>query len=163
VPRRRSAGLVLYRDRGDRLSVLLVHPGGPYWGKKDVGAWSIPKGEYPEGDHPGEAALREFEEELGSRPAGTPVPLGELVQKGGKHVTAFALEGDLDPATVVSNSFDMEWPPGSGRRQSFPEIDRAEWFQLDEARRKILPSQLPFLDRLADLIGAEPAGGRRKT
>ena len=95
-------------------------------------------------------------------PAGTPVPLGELVQKGGKHVTAFAVEGDLDPATIVSNSFEMEWPPRSGRRQSFPEVDRADWFALDEASRRILASQLPFLDRLAALIRAEPAGGRRE-
>ena len=162
MAQRRSAGLVLYRNRADGISVLLVHPGGPYWAKRDFGAWSIPKGEYPDGGDPREAALREFEEELGSRPAGTPVPLGEHVQKGGKHVTAFAAEGDLDPATIVSNSFEMEWPPRSGRRQSFPEVDRADWFPLDEARRKILASQVLFLDRLAALIRREPAGGRQE-
>ena len=153
----------MFRKAESGVFVLLVHPGGPYWARKDLGAWSIPKGEYSEGDDPQAAALREFEEELGSRPAGSLVPLGTLLQKGGKHVAAFAVEGELDPAAIVSNSFEMEWPPRSGRRQRFPEVDRAEWFGLQEARKRILQSQRPFLDRLAELIGAEPAAGHPGT
>ena len=160
---RRSAGILLYRNHGDGVSVLLVHPGGPYWARKDLGAWSIPKGEYVDGDDPQAAALREFEEELGSRPAGTLVALGELIQKGGKHVTAFAVEGNLDPAEIVSNTFELEWPPRSGRRQLFPEVDRAEWFSLDDARQRILASQRPFLDRLAAFIAAEAGDGHPVT
>ena len=151
----RSAGIVLYRRDAHEIVVLLVHPGGPFWAGKDLGAWSIPKGEYAPGDDPHEAALREFEEELGVRPAGEPELLGELVQRGGKHVVAFALQGYLDVASVRSNMFELEWPPRSGRLQSFPEIDRAGWFSLEEARAKLLPSQLPFLDRLAQLISAQ--------
>jgi predicted NUDIX family NTP pyrophosphohydrolase len=147
----------------ERVSVLLVHPGGPFWARKDFGAWSIPKGEFFEGDDPQAAALREFEEELGARPAGALTPLGDLVQKGGKHVTGFAVEGDLDVAGIASNIFEMEWPPRSGRRATFPEVDRAEWFSLDAAREKILESQRPFLERLAALIGERPAAGRRET
>jgi predicted NUDIX family NTP pyrophosphohydrolase len=116
-----------------------------------------------EGDDPQAAARREFEEELGSRPVGSLIPLGTLVQKGGKHVAAFAVEGDLDPVAFVSNTFELEWPPRSGRRQTFPEVDRAEWFALEEARQKILESQRPFLDRLAELIGTEPVAGRPET
>ena len=148
---KRSAGVLMYR-RKPALELLLVHPGGPFWAKKDLGAWSIPKGEYATGDDPQEAAMREFEEELGARPAGEPELLGELVQRGGKHVVAFALQGDLDIASVRSNMFEVEWPPRSGRMQSFPEIDRAGWFPLEEARAKLLPSQLPFLDQLAELV-----------
>ncbi len=160
---RRSAGILLYQMREARLFVLLVHPGGPFWARKDSGAWSIPKGEFLEGDDPRAAALREFEEELGTRPAGALTPLGEVVQKGGKRVTGFAVEGDLDVAAIVSNTFEIEWPPRSGRRAAFPEVDRAEWFTLEAAREKILEGQRPFLDRLATLIGDRPAAGRRET
>ena len=147
---KRSAGLVLFRQReGDEIEVLLVHPGGPFWAKKDLGAWSIPKGEHADDEDPLAAARREFAEELGQAPPdGEPVPLGEVRQKGGKRVVAWALEGDLDPATVASNTFEIEWPPRSGRLQEFPEVDRAEWFSLEEARRRILEGQIPLLEVL---------------
>ena len=147
---KRSAGLVLFRQReGDEIEVLLVHPGGPFWAKKDLGAWSIPKGEHADDEDPLAAARREFAEELGQAPPdGEPVPLGEVRQKGGKRVVAWALEGDLDPATVASNAFEIEWPPRSGRLQEFPEVDRAEWFSLEEARRRILQGQIPLLEVL---------------
>ena len=147
---KRSAGLVLFRQReGDEIEVLLVHPGGPFWAKKDLGAWSIPKGEHADDEDPLAAARREFAEELGQAPPdGEPVPLGEVRQKGGKRVVAWALEGDLDPATVASNAFEIEWPPRSGRLQEFPEVDRAEWFSLEEARRRILEGQIPLLEAL---------------
>ncbi|WFU11459.1 NUDIX domain-containing protein (plasmid) [Rhizobium sp. CB3090] len=148
---KKSAGILIYRRTQSGMLVLLVHPGGPFWRKRDEGAWSIPKGEYPE-DEPAEtAARREFAEEMGHLPEGRLQPLGELRQKGGKHVTAFALEGEFDVAALRSNLFEIEWPPGSGRLQSFPEVDRAEWFTLTDARRKILGSQLPFLERLEAL------------
>jgi predicted NUDIX family NTP pyrophosphohydrolase len=153
VAKRRSAGIVLHRvaDRGPE--VLLVHPGGPFWAKKDLGAWSIPKGEYEPDEDPSAAALREFEEETGTRlPAGGLVELGTVVQKGGKEVTAWAAPGDLDAGAVRSNSFEMEWPPRSGRRQEFPEIDRAEWFTLDEARDKLVGAQVELLDRLVERV-----------
>jgi predicted NUDIX family NTP pyrophosphohydrolase len=135
--------------------VLLAHPGGPFWRHKDDGAWMIPKGGVEEGEEPLACALREFEEELGTRPAGEPRPLCRIRQKGGKWVEAFALEGDLDAAAIVSNAFSMEYPPKSGEMRSFPEIDAAAWFGMDEARRKILPSQRPILDALeADLSRA---------
>jgi predicted NUDIX family NTP pyrophosphohydrolase len=151
VPRR-SAGILLHR-RGDAgLEVLLVHPGGPFWAKKDAGAWSIPKGEHDDGEDAQACALREFAEETGSAPSpGELTDLGEVRQKSGKVVRAWALAGDLDPAAVRSNSFEMEWPPRSGRRQAFPEVDRAGWFGLDEAREKINPAQAAFLDRLREL------------
>jgi predicted NUDIX family NTP pyrophosphohydrolase len=149
---KRSAGLVLYRRASDGLEVLLVHPGGPFWTNKDAGAWSIPKGEYEPDDDPLAAARREFEEELGSAPPdGATVELGEVRQKSGKLVCAWALEGDLDATAAHSNTFTVEWPPRSGRMQDFPEVDRAEWFALDAAREKINPAQGPFLDRLADI------------
>jgi predicted NUDIX family NTP pyrophosphohydrolase len=149
VPRR-SAGILLYRRRGDGVEVLLVHPGGPLWARRDDGAWSIPKGEHEPSDDPRACALREFGEELGAPPpAGELVELGTVRQRGGKLVTAWALEGDLDAAAAVSNSFTMEWPPRSGVRREFPEVDRAEWFALDAARAKILPAQAELLDRLA--------------
>jgi predicted NUDIX family NTP pyrophosphohydrolase len=151
VPKQ-SAGLVLYRIRSGELQVLLVHPGGPYFAKKDAGAWSIPKGEYGDGEDPQAAALREFEEETGVRPSGSAVFIGEIRQSGGKRVTAFAVKGDLDPAIIRSNQFEMEWPPRSGRRQSFPEIDEARWFSLEEARIKILAGQAPLLDRLRETV-----------
>jgi predicted NUDIX family NTP pyrophosphohydrolase len=151
---KRSAGLVLYRRRAGGLEVLLVHPGGPFWTKKSGGVWSIPKGEYEPGDDPLEAARREFEEELGSAPPdGATVELGEVRQKSGKLVCAWALEGDLDATAAYSNTFTMEWPPRSGRMQQFPEVDRAEWFGLDAARERINPAQAAFLDRLA---GTDP-------
>jgi predicted NUDIX family NTP pyrophosphohydrolase len=146
-----SAGLLLYRiTASGTFEVLLAHPGGPFWSGKDDGAWSVPKGEYQEGDDPLAAAYREFEEELGvAPPPGVPRALGDVRQAGGKRVTAWALEGDLDPARAVSNSFEMEWPRGSGRVQSFPEVDRVAWFRPHEAGVKLLRGQLPFLDRLA--------------
>jgi predicted NUDIX family NTP pyrophosphohydrolase len=145
-----SAGLLLYRRREGRLEVLLVHPGGPFWAKRDLGAWSIPKGEYEEGEDPEAAARREFEEELGIGGPTPPFrPLGEIVQAGGKRVVAFAAEGDLDTSAIRSNEFELEWPPKSGTSQRFPEVDRAEWFRLAEAREKIIPGQIPLLDRLA--------------
>jgi predicted NUDIX family NTP pyrophosphohydrolase len=151
-----SGGILLFRRSGDGLEVLLAHPGGPFWRRKDQGAWSIPKGEYGPEEDPLAAAIREFAEETGACLAGEFLPLGTVRQAGGKQVTAWALEGELDPGAIRSNSFEMEWPPRSGRRESFPEIDRAGWFALDEAKSKILKSQAPFLDRLAALMG--PAG-----
>jgi predicted NUDIX family NTP pyrophosphohydrolase len=153
VPKR-SAGILLYRRSESGLEVLLVHPGGPFWSRRDAGAWSIPKGEIDEGEDPLACALREFEEELGSPlVTDSPVALGEVRQKGGKVVAAWAVEGDLDAAGFRSNTFEMEWPPRSGRTQEFPEIDRAEWFALDRAREKILPAQAELLERL-DALGA---------
>jgi len=152
-----SAGLLVYR-RGDHgLEVLLVHPGGPYWAKKDDGAWSIPKGEYEPHEDPLEVALREFEEEIGKTPpdAAGAVSLGELRQPSGKIVGAWAVEGDVDVSDVLSNTFEMEWPPRSGRTGEFPEVDRAGWFRLAEARRKLLRGQLGFIDRLSELLGGD--------
>jgi len=138
----------MYR-RGERgLEVLLVHPGGPFWAKKDLGAWSIPKGEYSETEEAFAVAVREFEEETGLRPQGDFQPLGELVQPGRKIVMVWAVEGDFDLATLKSNVFELEWPPKSGRKASFPEVDRAEWFSLDEAEKRILPGQREFLARV---------------
>jgi predicted NUDIX family NTP pyrophosphohydrolase len=148
-----SAGILLYRRSARGIEVLLVHPGGPFWARRDMGAWSIPKGEFGADEEPAVAARREFAEELGVELAGELQPLGEIKQKAGKRVVGFAVEGDVDPSTVRSNSFEMEWPPRSGRMQSFPEIDRAEWFDLDTARQKIIPGQAAFLDRLASFIG----------
>ena len=147
---KRSAGILLYRDR----EVLLVHPGGPFWARKDAGAWSIPRGEYEDGDDPRSAALREFEEELGSPlPAGTElVDLGTVKQKSGKVITAYAAAGDLDPDAIRSNTFTTEWPPRSGRMQEFPEVDRAGWFSLDEAAEKLNPAQAELLVRLSPLL-----------
>lgn len=152
---RRSAGILLHRRRGDQLEVLLVHPGGPLWARRDEGAWSLPKGECGEEEEPLAAALREFEEELGSSPpSGDPVELGEVRQKSGKLVRAWALAGDLDADTVVSNTFQMEWPPRSGRKIEVPEVDRAQWFGLDAARLRINPAQVALLDRLVELVGS---------
>jgi predicted NUDIX family NTP pyrophosphohydrolase len=150
---KRSAGILMYR-RGDAdIELLLVHPGGPFWAKKDLGAWSIPKGEYAEGEDALAVAQREFEEETGARPHGDFLPLGEVVQPGRKIVTAWAIEGDFDPATLRSNRFELEWPPRSGRKVSFPEVDRAEWFSFAEARQKILSGQREFIARLTKAIG----------
>jgi predicted NUDIX family NTP pyrophosphohydrolase len=148
VPRR-SAGILLYRQSGDALEVLLVHHGGPLWARRDTGAWSIPKGEYGDEEDPRACALREFEEETGTAlPPGDLIGLGEVKQKGGKVVTAWAAEGDIDADAVESNTFTMEWPPRSGRQQEFPEIDRSAWFPVDLAREKLVKGQVPFLDRL---------------
>jgi predicted NUDIX family NTP pyrophosphohydrolase len=152
---RRSAGILLHRRRGEELEVLLVHPGGPLWARRDEGAWSIPKGEYADVEDPLAGARREFEEELGSSPPpGDVVELGEVRQKSGKLVRAWALPGDLDTRTVTSNTFEMEWPRRSGRKIEVPEVDRAEWFGLDAARSKINPAQVALLDRLVQLVGS---------
>ncbi|MDQ6730195.1 MAG: NUDIX domain-containing protein [Actinomycetota bacterium] len=149
-----SAGLLLHRRTPDGLEVLLVHPGGPFWARRDAGAWSIPKGETDPGEDPLAAARREFTEELGSAPpGGDAIALGEVCQKSGKRVTAWALAGDLDPATIAGNTFSIEWPPRSGRTQEFPEVDRAQWFGLDAAREKLIGAQAAFLDRLRAALG----------
>jgi predicted NUDIX family NTP pyrophosphohydrolase len=146
---RTSAGLLLFRRAGEDLEVLLVHPGGPFWVKRDAGAWSIPKGECEDGEDPRTAAWREFGEELGTPvPDGEVLKLGEVRQKAGKIVLAWAVAGDLDPDQISSNTFEMEWPPRSGRMQSFPEVDRAGWFGLAEARERINPAQVELLERL---------------
>ena len=151
---RRSAGLLLYRHRPDGgIEVLLAHPGGPVWAKRDEGAWTVPKGEFHEGEQAWDVARREFEEETGNPPPdGDPLALGEIRQKGGKFVEAWALEGDLDPATAHSNTFPFQWPPRSGRWITIPEIDRVEWFAPDEARRRIKDTQVPFIDRLIEVL-----------
>ena len=146
---RQSAGIVLYRFAGEEPQVLLVHPGGPFWRNRDAGAWSIPKGEYAADEDPLAVAKREFEEELGMpAPSGEYVRLGEVRQRGGKTVTAFAIQGDFDPQQLESNRFEIEWPPKSGRRALFPEVDKAEWFTVAEARTKIIGGQLPLIDSL---------------
>jgi predicted NUDIX family NTP pyrophosphohydrolase len=149
---RTSAGVLLYRRTADGVEVLIGHMGGPFWAKKDAGGWSVPKGEYGDGEEAFAVALREFEEEIGSPcPATEFRPLGE-VRAGGKVLTLWAGEGDLDAAACVSNTFELEWPPRSGRIQEFPEIDRAAWVGLDVAREKLVKGQLPFLDRLAAVV-----------
>jgi len=150
---KKSAGLLMYRRNasGD-IEVLLAHPGGPFWKNKDAGAWSIPKGEYETPEEPLAAALREWAEETGFAAPPPYLPLGEIRQKNGKHVIAWAFEGDCDPARLVSNTFEIEWPPKSGRMQSFSEIDRVQWFGLDEARAKINAAQAAFVDKLAKLL-----------
>ena len=148
----RSAGILLYRRDPDGLRLLLIHPGGPFWRGKDEGAWMIPKGVVEPGEDPLAAALREYEEELGSKPEGEPRPLCEVRQAGGKWVEAFALEGDFDPAQLRSNEFTIEYPPKSGSFRAFPEVDEARWFSLEEARRKILKSQAPIIDALEGLV-----------
>ncbi len=150
---KRSAGLLMHRLREGAIEVLLVHPGGPFWAKKDLGAWSIPKGEYLEDEEPIEGAKREFQEETGFAIAGALVALGSVKQAGGKIVTAWTLEGDCDPAKLhCSTSCTIEWPPSSGRSLEFPEIDRCAWFSIGEARERILKSQEPFLGRLVEAI-----------
>ncbi len=146
---KRSAGLLMYRRSRGTLEVLLVHPGGPFWKKKDVGSWSIPKGEYEAGEEPLAAATREFQEETGLVAEGPYTPLTPIRQQGGKLVQAWAFEGDCDAESLKSTTFSLEWPPGSGRHREFPEVDRAGWFSLGEARRKILPAQADLLDELA--------------
>jgi predicted NUDIX family NTP pyrophosphohydrolase len=149
---KRSAGVLLFRRVGGQTEVLLAHPGGPFWKNKDDGAWSIPKGEYADDEDPLAAAKREFAEETGLTPSGDFVPLGEVRQPGGKVVSAWAVEGDFDTKLLRSNTFSMPWPPGSGKLQEFPEIDRAGWFALEIARRKILKGQAEVLDRLAQYL-----------
>jgi predicted NUDIX family NTP pyrophosphohydrolase len=150
---KRSAGVLLYRRTGAELEVLLVHPGGPFWARKDEGAWSIPKGEYLDGEEALAAAKREFWEETGTAIDGEFVPLGEVRQAGGKRVTAWAVEGDLDEGAVRSNMFEMEYPPRSGKMREFPEVDRAGWFRIAEARVKILGGQVGLLERLVERVG----------
>jgi predicted NUDIX family NTP pyrophosphohydrolase len=154
---KQSAGLLLFRRRAGALEVLLVHPGGPFWAKRDLGAWSIPKGELDAGEDPLAAARRELEEETGLRAAGPFFALGAVRQRGGKQVSAWAAPGEFDPAALRSVEFEIEGPPRSGKRRRFPEVDRAAWFGLDEARRRILPAQAPLLDRLAVLVQSDGA------
>jgi predicted NUDIX family NTP pyrophosphohydrolase len=152
-----SAGLVVYRERVGVLEVLLAHMGGPYWARKDAGAWTIPKGELEDGEEPLAGARREFAEELGHAPPDGPVvALGEVRQRGGKRVVAFAVEGDFDPARLRPGMVELEWPPRSGRRQAFPEIDRVAWFDLRTAGGKLVAGQVALLDRLAD--ARDPSG-----
>ena len=148
MPPPRSAGILLFRQRDGGPEVLLIKPGGPFWRNKDVGAWMIPKGMVERGEAPAEAALREFEEETGTRLSAVPFPLASVRQAGGKIVEAFAVEGDLDPTAIQSIDFEIEWPPKSGRRERFPEAAEARWMGLAEARQLMLPSQLPLLDAL---------------
>ncbi|MEV5608943.1 NUDIX domain-containing protein [Streptomyces sp. NPDC052225] len=151
--RKQSAGLLLFRRTPAGVEVLLGHMGGPFWARKDAGAWSVPKGEYGDDETPWDAARREFREELGlPAPDGTPLPLGDTVQSGGKHVTVWAVEADLDPADVVPGTFTMEWPRGSGKEAEFPELDRVSWFGLDAARAAVVKAQTVFLDRLAEQV-----------
>jgi len=161
---KRSAGILLFRRDGGETQFLLVHPGGPFWARKDAGAWSIPKGQIEAGEEPQACAIRELEEELGPAPAlhpGQLIELGSIRQRAAKMVEAWAAEADFDPARLASNTFTMEWPPRSGSQQEFPEVDRAEWFDLETAREKILPAQAEFLDRLLDrLDGGAGAVGK---
>ena len=149
---KKSAGLLMYRGDAGGLEVLLAHPGGPFWAKKDEGVWSIPKGEFSDNEDPLAAAGREFEEETGMAPRGDFIPLTPLRQQSGKVVFAWAVQGDFNPASLTSNVFSLEWPPGSGRMREFPEVDRAEWLTLEAAMRKILPGQAPFLRELAEKL-----------
>jgi len=151
--KKRSAGILMYKRSGQELLLLLVHPGGPLWARKDLGAWSIPKGEYENDEEPLTAAKREFREELGVEPSGEFCELGVLVQPSKKEITAWAVEGDFPVADLKSNTFELEWPPKSGRRRQFPEVDRAEWFIPADARMRILPGQVEFIDRLLARIG----------
>ncbi len=149
---KRSAGLLMYRRRNSDLQVFVIHPGGQFWSNKDLGAWSIPKGEYVNDEEPLEVARREFEEETGFSSKGNFIGLGDLKPPGGKIVTAWAFEGDYDPEKLKSNTFMMEWPPRSGRQIEVPEVDRACWYSIEDARRRLLPGQQAFLDRLLETI-----------
>lgn len=150
-----SAGVLLFRRRDSETEVLLIKPGGPFWRGKDAGAWMIPKGAVEQGETPAEAALREFEEETGTRLTSVPFALARIRQSGGKWVEAFALEGDLDPEATTSDEFEMEWPLRSGRLERFPEVEQARWMSLGEARTMMLPSQLPLLDALEEKLRPE--------
>jgi predicted NUDIX family NTP pyrophosphohydrolase len=157
---KRSAGLLMYRLREGHLEIFLVHPGGPFWAKKDLGAWSISKGEYVEGELPLEAARREFQEETGFAAEGDFLELGAVQQAGGKVVMAWAFEGDCDPSKLVSNLCEIEWPPRSGRKIEIPEVDRGSWFSIADARERILKGQAPFLDRLQQNLTGQNLIGR---
>jgi predicted NUDIX family NTP pyrophosphohydrolase len=157
---KRSAGLLMYRRHNRELEVFLVHPGGPFWAKKDLGAWSISKGEYVEGELPLQAARREFEEETGFAAEGDFLELGAVQQAGGKVVTAWAFEGDCDPGKLISNRCEIEWPPRSGRKIEIPEVDRGSWFSIADARERILKGQAPFLDRLQQNLTGQNLIGR---
>jgi predicted NUDIX family NTP pyrophosphohydrolase len=161
MSKKASAGLLLYRRRGD-LEVFLVHPGGPFWAKKDAGAWSLPKGEFAEGEDPLQAAKREFTEETGFTIDGEFLPLEPLKQRGGKTVHAWAIEADCDASEIRSNLFSLEWPLKSGRMQQFPEVDRAQWFNIPEARKRILASQVGFIDQLMALLSRHEVAQRDK-
>jgi predicted NUDIX family NTP pyrophosphohydrolase len=149
-----SAGILLYKFKNKQLQVLLVHPGGPFWQKKDLGAWSIPKGEFSDGEDPLEAARREFEEETGVKISGNFIELSPIKQKSGKTVFAWAVEGDMDGSSIKSNFFIMEWPPKSGRAQQFPEVDKGEWFDVDQAKKKINPAQIVLIDQLVNTVNS---------
>ena len=149
---KKSAGLLMFRRRQGSVEVFLVHPGGPFWARKDEGAWSIPKGEYDPGEDPLEAAKREFQEETGFPSAGEYLPLTPRKQPSGKIISAWAVEGDCDPSAVKSNNFSMEWPPRSGKQHEFPEVDRAGWFSIPAAKEKIVKGQMPFLDELNEIL-----------
>lgn len=149
---KKSAGLLLFRRTSGSLEVLLVHPGGPFWARRDLGAWTIPKGEHPETEEPLAAARREFQEETGQEASGEFLPLGSIRQKSGKHVTAWALERDFDPESLCSNTVFVEWPPRSGRKLEVPEVDRAQWFSPEEAYERILEAQRPLLDALQKIL-----------
>ena len=149
---KKSAGLLMFRRASGGVEVFLVHPGGPFWARKDEGAWSIPKGEYAPGEDPLETAKREFQEETGFQASGDFIPLTSLKQPSGKVISAWALEGDCDAASIRSNTFSMEWPPRSGKQQEFPEVDRAGWFTIPAAKEKVLRGQVPFLDELKEIL-----------
>ena len=151
---RYSSGILAYRRGRSGIELFLVHPGGPYWAKKDDAAWSIPKGLFDESEDPLAAAKREFNEETGSQIHGAFIPLGQFRQPGGKVVTAFAVEADVDETSITSNQFEMEWPPGSGKRRGYPEVDRAAWFDVETARRKAHKGQVPIIDALARHLGS---------
>lgn len=158
MPKRNSAGLLMYRIHGGQLQVLIVHPGGPFWARKDAGSWFVPKGEIETGENEFAAAQREFQEETGLVPSGPFLDLGEVTHKGGKRVRAWAFAGDCDPQAIASNTFEIEWPPHSGRMQSFPEIDRAVFADAATAREKLNPAEYPLVERLqAALKKTEPA------
>jgi predicted NUDIX family NTP pyrophosphohydrolase len=154
MPKPTSAGILLYRFRDGRLEVLLAHPGGPFWARRDAGAWTIPKGEVAQGEEPLSAARREFEEETGYRPPGPFVALTPVRQRSGKRVQAWASPGDFDPRRLRSSTFEMEWPPRSGRRRRFPEVDRVAWLGVHDARRLVVRAQAELIERLADALGA---------
>ena len=158
MPPPRSAGILLFREGGSATEVLLIKPGGPFWRNKDAVAWMIPKGVIEPGEAPAEAALREFEEETGTRLDAVPFPLATIRQSGGKIVEAFAVEGDLDAGSIQSIEFEMEWPPKSGQRQRFPEAEEARWMAIEGARQMILPSQLPVLDALEERLRSAMGG-----
>jgi predicted NUDIX family NTP pyrophosphohydrolase len=149
---KQSAGILVFRKKNNRLEVFLVHPGGPFWIKKDLGAWSIPKGEIEEGEDPMNVAIREFNEETGQEMNGEFMALQAVKQKGGKTVIAWAIEGEVNEEKIISNTFEIEWPPKSGKMKSFPEIDKAEWFSIPAAKEKINPAQINFIDELTTIL-----------